>query len=44
MGEGGQRVSGSTARSDPRKTEEAVDHRQNNSCVKAVRTSPLRSN
>ena len=34
----GERVSGSPARSDPQKTEEAVDHRQNN-YVKAVGTS-----
>ena len=36
-------MSGSSACSDPQKTEEAVDHRQNN-CVKAVGTSPVRSN
>ena len=29
-------MSGSSAQSDPQKTEEAVDHRQNNSYVKAV--------
>ena len=28
----------------PGKTEEAVDHRQNNSYFKAVGTSPMRSN
>ena len=31
-------------RAPTRKTEEAVDHRQNNNYVKAVGTSPLRSN
>ena len=36
-------MSGSSAQSDPQKTEEAVDHRQNN-YVKAVGTSPVRSN
>ena len=36
-------MSGSSARSDRQKTEEAVDHRQNN-YVKAVGTSPVRSN
>ena len=41
---GGWVVSGSSVQSDPQKTEEAVDHRQNNSYVKAVVTSPLRSN
>ena len=40
---GGGRVSDSSARSDPQKSEEAVDHRQNN-YVKAARTSPERSN
>ena len=49
MGGGGgaggrQSVSGSTAQSDLQKTEEAVDHRQNNNYVKAMGTSPLRSN
>ena len=38
-----ERVSGSSVQSDPQKTEEAVDHRQNNSYVKAAGTSPLRS-
>ena len=42
-GGGGGRVSGSSAQSDPQKTEEAVDHRQNN-YVKAVGTSPVPSN
>ena len=37
-------MSGWSARSDPQKTEEAMDHRQNNNCVKAVGTSPVRSN
>ena len=32
------------AQSDPLKTEEAVDHRQNNTYVKAMGTSALRSN
>ena len=41
--ERGERVSSSSARSDPQKTEEAVDHRQNN-YVKAVGTSLMRSN
>ena len=41
---GGGRVSDSSARSDPQKIEQAVDHRQNNNYVKAVETSPLRSN
>ena len=36
--------SSSSARSDPQKSEEAVDHRQNNSYIKAVGTSPVRSN
>ena len=36
-------MTGSSARSDPQKTEDAVAHRQNNSYVKAVGTSPLRS-
>ena len=40
----GGRVSGSSARFDPEKTEEAVDHRHNNNYVKAVGTSALRSN
>ena len=45
-GGGGERdrVSGSSAQFDPQKTEAAVDHRQNNYYVKAVETSPLRSN
>ena len=43
-GGGGERVSGSSAQSDPQKTEEAVDHRQNNSYVKAVGSSSVRSN
>ena len=43
-GGGGEIVNGSSAQSDPQKTEEAVDHRQNNNYVKAVETSPLRSN
>ena len=30
--------------SEPQKTEEAVDHRQNNYYVKAVGTSPVQSN
>ena len=34
-----ERASGSSAPSDPQKTEEAVNHRQNN-CVKTVGTSP----
>ena len=34
----------SSASSDPQKTEEAVDHCQNNSYVKAVGASPVRSN
>ena len=41
---GSEGVSGSSAQSDPQKTEEAADHRQNNNYVKAVGTSPLRSN
>ena len=40
---GGMKVSDSSARSDPQKIEEAVDHRQNN-YVKEVGTSPVRSN
>ena len=36
-GRGG--VSGSSVHSDPQKTEEAVDHRQNNNYVKAVRSN-----
>ena len=43
-GKGGERVSGSSMHSDPQKTEEAVDHHQNNSYVKAVGTSPVQSN
>ena len=43
-GEREDRMSGSSAQSDPQKTEEAVDHRQNNNYVKAVGISPLRSN
>ena len=39
-----ERVSGSYAQSNPQKTEEAVDNRQNNSYVKAVGTSPVLSN
>ena len=39
----GKRVGGLSAQSDPQKTEEAVDHRQNNCYVKAVGTSPLQS-
>ena len=35
-------MSGSSARSDPQKTKEAVDHRRNNN-AKAVVTSPVRS-
>ena len=42
-GSEGKRVSGSFARSHPQKTEEAVDHRQNNNYVKAVGTLPVRS-
>ena len=43
-GGGGQRKGEcSSAQSDPQKTEEAVDRRQNNSYVKAAGTSPLRS-
>ena len=38
------RVSGWSAKSDPRKTEEAMDLRQNNNHVKIVGTSLLRSN
>ena len=34
----------SRPRAPTRKTEEAVDHRQNNDYVKAVGTSPMRSN
>ena len=37
-------MSGSFARFDPEKTEEAVDHRHNNSYVQAAGTSALRSN
>ena len=33
-----------TQEADPQKTQEAVDHRQNNSYVKAVGTLPLHSN
>ena len=40
---GGGRVNDSSASCDPQKNEEDVDHRQNN-YVKAVRTSPERSN
>ena len=40
-GREGERVSGLSARSDPQKSEEAVDHRQNNSYVKAVGTSSV---
>ena len=36
-------MSGSSAQSDPQKTEEAVDHRHYNCHVKAVGTWPLRS-
>ena len=46
VGRGGgerERASGSSSQSDPQKTEEAVDHRQNN-YVKEVGTSPVRSN
>ena len=44
-GRGGEgRVSGSSAHSDPQKTKEAVDCRQNSKYVKAVGTSPVRSN
>ena len=32
-GGGGERVSGSSAQSNPQKTEEAVDHRQNNNLL-----------
>ena len=37
---GGGRVSDSSARSEPQKSEEAVDHRQNN-YVKAARAKQL---
>ena len=40
----GEGRSGSSAQSDPQKTEEVVDHSQNNGCVKAVGTSPLPNN
>ena len=40
-GGGGERVSGLSAQSDPQKTEEAMDHHQNNNYVKAVGTSPV---
>ena len=43
-GGGSEGVSGSSAQSDPQKTEEAVDHRQNDSYVRAVGTSAVRSN
>jgi len=44
-GEGREdRMSGSSPQSDPQKTEEAVDHLQNNNYVKAMGTSPVRSN
>ena len=35
---------GSSEQSDPEKTEEAVDRSRNNYYVKAVGTSPVRSN
>ena len=38
MGEREERVSGLSAQFDPQKIEDAVDHRQNNSYVKAVGT------
>ena len=41
---GGGGVSGSSTRSYPQNTEEAVDHQQNNNYVKAVGTSPVGSN
>ena len=41
---GGERMSSWSARFDPERTKEDVDHSQNNSNVKAVGTSPLRSN
>ena len=40
----GKRVSGSSARYDPQKTKDSMDHHQNNSYVKAVGTLPVGSN